>query len=1335
MMADDYVHVPDEHDRVFLIEGEGGMSDWECILQIDEGYSAWCDSNASAVGIVKFDSGASRNLTGVGDRLLKHEPISDCSSIAIKGFNDSVSYVDAVGINEDNKIEYYVSAMPSNLTLLSAHDYAKDGAAVLLKDEGLVLKLNDNELQSFQKYIKQIGKVVKKLTVNNRTYEVLNQSKPHANQENEEAYSGVATKYFNSCVHVSNLEERILAMLLTGLSFRDLYSMVSYENAEGLPRDITIQSLNNFAHKYGRTPDVLQLATPNMAGNRKGYMAPPVKVSQCGERVEADYFYCEFNEVVESPENQPNSSRKVTRKLISHGGAVAAYVTVDVYSGYVHGQLVKDLSNTLTQVKQTVDQYTTDNHKIESFAADVGILTQSDFRIYIPAVEAYLRENNIKTTIAEAYNHNNGTAHIERTIRSIKELIRFATLYIINNPNFKNFGFTKKQVLKLWGDLFYWSIVILNLKTCPRVKEKTKYEVYTGKQPDLRNIRLLPIGSILYVFVHSANPLESRRDYWKKALYLGPSDRVAGAIRAAIITNNTVLISTTNMFKGVSDGGRLDPYESVERVATQLLDEGTSQEAGMESNNQLPSNEMSPSIGAEESEPPSGLDTSAIIVPSTIVDNATVPSSDLLLAVQAKGVDRMPSTIEDSTNELPSESHSSSLSVPSTDIPIDASNALERSIRIDSNKGKPKKKSNQTTNKNKKSKNKSNRVINKSALADQERFEEQKASWGTRSERMKNRNKNVAMSTIEEICHFVDWTTYESENYYFSYTDHCYIRVADKCPPDFEVLEPRKSVHFEEGFRAVTVNIPKSFSHALSDPIWGDAARKEFNTILVETRAVVEVDQEIAREHIRNGAEVLNMIAVYEEKIKEGVVVKKVRLVADGRRHLKHGSTYSPTPSREELFILLHYFAVNDYDFYHLDEVRAFLNVSKSDKESTYAKFSGSKTIYEIMGALYGLKTSPRDYTDAVEKRMLSLGFKRLHIAACIYYREHEGKKLWAYCYVDDFVCGGNNIQFTNQFIEDFRKVTNTTEPIMNPKVVLGIEIEKNRKTKTIALTMESKINELVEKCSDKVRLNKSVPIPTTGYLTREEQFEELPESKKQFLDKEGITTYMSIIGCLIWIQGVRLDIVFAVLYLSWFTKSPRQHHLDMAYYCVGYLGKSAKLPLVLGGSDANTKTTVYTDASLGTGPNGRSVKGALSKLHPNSGAISAKASATQAVVLSSFEAELDGYTTASKIARRIENTMQDLHIENHDPQPIIYNDNKAMIDYIHGDGTAKGVRHMQLRLWYLREQYKKGYLSMQYMPGNILPADKLTKLGNKQEHEIFCRDILGLNLLEDHKN
>jgi hypothetical protein len=58
------------------------------------------------------------------------------------------------------------------------------------------------------------------------------------------------------------------------------------------------------------------------------------------------------------------------------------------------------------------------------------------------------------------------------------------------------------------------------------------------------------------------------------------------------------------------------------------------------------------------------------------------------------------------------------------------------------------------------------------------------------------------------------------------------------------------------------------------------------------------------------------MLAVYEEKLKDDSIVKKVRLVADGRKHTKVGLTYSPTPSREEFLILLHVIAAMGWDYY-----------------------------------------------------------------------------------------------------------------------------------------------------------------------------------------------------------------------------------------------------------------------------------------------------------------------------------------------------------------------------------------------------------------------------------
>ena len=59
-----------------------------------------------------------------------------------------------------------------------------------------------------------------------------------------------------------------------------------------------LKALNRFEHDYGSTPDVLQLATPNLAGNHKDYMAPAAPITYVGQRVEADSFETEFNEEV-----------------------------------------------------------------------------------------------------------------------------------------------------------------------------------------------------------------------------------------------------------------------------------------------------------------------------------------------------------------------------------------------------------------------------------------------------------------------------------------------------------------------------------------------------------------------------------------------------------------------------------------------------------------------------------------------------------------------------------------------------------------------------------------------------------------------------------------------------------------------------------------------------------------------------------------------------------------------------------------------------------------------------------------------------------------------------
>ena len=100
-----------EQDIINLTDSEERMYE-ECNSTTEEKFD----------NVIKFDTACSRNMSGNADRLV--ESYVNEEQITIKGFNGSSCAVDAVGVNEDGKIEYYVKHMPSNLTLLYAQDYA-----------------------------------------------------------------------------------------------------------------------------------------------------------------------------------------------------------------------------------------------------------------------------------------------------------------------------------------------------------------------------------------------------------------------------------------------------------------------------------------------------------------------------------------------------------------------------------------------------------------------------------------------------------------------------------------------------------------------------------------------------------------------------------------------------------------------------------------------------------------------------------------------------------------------------------------------------------------------------------------------------------------------------------------------------------------------------------------------------------------------------------------------------------------------------------------------------------------------------------------------------------
>ena len=544
--------------------------------------------------VEKFDSGASRCMSGDPSRIARSQPLS--RSVRITGFNGIGSSPTSMGVNADGKEEYYVEDMPAHLTLLCANAYCQDGCAVLFADGGLVLRMTKAELAALKEFLRNYP-VVKQLKVHNRTYEVDQRDATHEAMTiievdedrmrgpmQEDALSGTAARFFNTKVNVSNQEERILTLLMTGLTFRDLYMHVKNGSLSGVPPDLTMRSLNRFSHRFGRKPEILSLAMPINVRDATGLRDLPKEPDHVGERIEIDVMQSDYNLRESVPGTSNTSASLKTRKLPTHGGAVAAVVCVDSYSSYVMGKLVKSVADPEVFVEQFLKRFKLDNWPVSGLAADSGIVTNAQFQVMTTKVEELCAKWHVqKLERSLPYDHARITGGVEIEIQLIKRLIRMAITLILRNPNFPILGFPPIAIFKLWGEFYLWSIMVINLKPCPRIPTKSRWEVYHGKKPNMQDIRLLPIGCVIIV---TRNPraegtqgdtfggVVMNEQYAQVGIYVGPAaPTTPGAARVAVMTNGKLRILITSNFRAGTDGGGLNVYPHVERGLKQLLTE------------------------------------------------------------------------------------------------------------------------------------------------------------------------------------------------------------------------------------------------------------------------------------------------------------------------------------------------------------------------------------------------------------------------------------------------------------------------------------------------------------------------------------------------------------------------------------------------------------------------------------------------------------------------------------------------------------------------------------------------------------------------------------------
>jgi len=89
---------------------------------------------------------------------------------------------------------------------------------------------------------------------------------------------------------------------------------------------------------------------------------------------------------------------------------------------------------------------------------------------------------------AERYDHARITGSVKHEIGLIKHLICLAVNLILRNPNFPILGFSSLMVYKLWGEFLLWEMTVINLKPCPKLPKKSRWEVYKVVVPIMQDI-------------------------------------------------------------------------------------------------------------------------------------------------------------------------------------------------------------------------------------------------------------------------------------------------------------------------------------------------------------------------------------------------------------------------------------------------------------------------------------------------------------------------------------------------------------------------------------------------------------------------------------------------------------------------------------------------------------------------------------------------------------------------------------------------------------------------------------------------------------------------------
>jgi hypothetical protein len=467
----------------------------------------------------------------------------------------------------------------------------------------------------------------------------------------------------------------------------------------------------------------------------------------------------------------------------------------------------------------------------------------------------------------------------------------------------------------------------------------------------------------------------------------------------------------------------------------------------------------------------------------------------------------------------------------------------------------------------------------------------------------------------------------------------------------------------------------------------------------------------------------------------------KARMCAEGNlTDIPLNSVYAGVVSLRGLRMCIFLAELNGMEAYATDIGNAYLEAVTQEKVCIKAgpEFGDREGhLLIIHKALYGLRSSGREFGDLLASCLKELGFTPSKAESEIFMREKNGIYEYVATYVDDLCLVMKNPE---SFLKQLQSPPYSFKLKGSGPMEFHLGCGFQRDADGVLCMHPRKYVDKMIAGYEQMFGRK----PSTKARSPIEENDHPELDTSEFLDDDYTNKYQTMIGSLQWIIAIgRWDIQTAVMTLSSFRAQPRRGHLERAQriygyiakfkdYCVRFRTEEPDLSALNNKLDLDWSRTVYgehaedrpNDAPKPLGKrvtlvhyfdanlmhdvlSGKAVTGCIHLANKTPIMWYSKKQATTETA--TYGAEFISGRTCIEQIIDLRNTFRYLGVPIHDTS-YVFGDNETMINSASIPGARLQKRHNILSYHYVRSMISRGFIALHHLRSHNNLSDVLTK-------------------------